>query len=74
MSVQTNLNSISFIMEVVKRERIIYGQVDPRPPFTTSFSSIFFGVSKKQVCFDQKNLSGSKFSHLLTVRAVETLF
>ena len=72
MSVQTNLNSISFIMEVVKRERIIYGQVDPRPPFTTSFSSIFFGVSKKQVFFDQK--SGSKFSHLLTVRAVETLF
>ena len=71
MSVQTNLNSISFIMEVVKRERIIYGQVDPL--YDQLFVN-FFGVSKKQVFFDQKNLSGSKFSHLLTVRAVETLF
>ena len=63
MSVQADFNLISFIMEVVKRERIIYGQLDPRPPFTTSFSSIFL-VCPKNRCFLIKKIQVGQNFHI----------
>ena len=49
-------------------------RVDPPPPLQSAFRKFFLGCVKKQVIFGLKTLfqalfSGSKFSHLLTIRA-----
>ena len=57
--------------EVVKKTQIFYSQVD-RMGLTPPLTNFFGCVKKKTDLFGSKTLfSGSKFSHLLTVRAEE---